>query len=253
DVLEDLANCGDLDLSHTPPSVKRGHSQSQDNLPIPPDASNTRLSNEAKGETPSSTAPQLADIIVLHQPDVCAMPALSQPSVSPVGESLMSPTTEFLQSYVASLPLQDLMSSSNPLHEDNPAQPSSVGVSLLGERAPISSAPVSTNLAPLANAPDGNSALDWDTLVKLRLQASSGTSSINGFAPLEGDPFTNSPRILSTSIEPFLRDADFLGYEGFGGTLEFAAEAQAFLRTSPEGPPLDNAEDIDWSNILNLG
>ncbi|KAF8315629.1 hypothetical protein DL93DRAFT_844155 [Clavulina sp. PMI_390] len=255
DVLEDLANCGDLDLSHVPPSVKRGYPESQDNLPVPPEASNSRISDEFN-RNPQSPMTQLLGVSpVLHQPDARALPLLSHPSVPPVGEPRMSPTTEFLQSYVASLPLHSLTTDSNPLLHDGPAPSSSISAVILGEGVPIPSVPISTDSSPPATAAaGGNGALEWDGLASLGLQASGGsTSSANGFASLEGGLFTNSPSTSSLSAEPLLRDAHLFGYEGFAGTLGFAAEAQAFLGSNPEGHPLVDAEDIDWSNILNLG
>ncbi|KAF8315628.1 hypothetical protein DL93DRAFT_843163 [Clavulina sp. PMI_390] len=252
DVLEDLANCGELDLSHTPPSVKRGHSQSQDNLPIPPDASESDLASKTKGEIPLPSSQQFG-ASPLHHPHADRAITTPPPPSVPPGQPLMSPTTEFLQSYVASLPLHGLVSGSNHLHDD-PALSSSIGAGPLEESGPIFPIPKSANLAPLTPAPAGNEALDRDRFVESGPQGSGSADRVNGFRSLEGDLFTNSPRISLLSVEPVLHHAHLLGYEGFGGTLGFVAEAQAFLGSGPEGPHLvENAEDIDWSNILNLG
>ncbi|KAF8315654.1 hypothetical protein DL93DRAFT_2112063 [Clavulina sp. PMI_390] len=255
-VLKDLANCGDLDLTSsalTPPSLKRGYSQLQDSLPSPPDSSGARSASgdDRRSQSPGhKQAPTRSSqpSSVTGQPANRAMPPVALPPAPtsiapPMSENPLSPTSQFLQSYVATLPLDGMTTSANPLFQSfDPAMFSNPTSVVGGDGLTSTSFPISTNFAS-----SKTKTMDWDSLLKLGSQSSGPTYGPGPeFGVSNSFQFAGMP---GSSSSAGLQAGDpYLGYQGFEGSMGFAAEAQAFLGGGGMG-----ADDVDWASILNFG
>ncbi|KAF8315655.1 hypothetical protein DL93DRAFT_846890 [Clavulina sp. PMI_390] len=245
-VLQDLANCGDLDLTSstsTPPSLKRSYSHLKDSFPSPPESSDTssttrdvRVSRSPDNpppprshSRPSSTLTQSSNRAV---PPITLPPATA-PSALPTGELPISPTSQFLQSYVATLPLDGITISSNPLFQPfDPVILNDLSTGGTGDIATSTPFPISTDFTS-----SGTKTTDWDNLIRFGFHSSSAAASDSlRFAP------------GSSSSASHLVGDPYLGIPGFGGSIGFAAEAQAFVGGGGIG-----ADDVDWGSILNFG
>ncbi|KAF8315627.1 hypothetical protein DL93DRAFT_843047 [Clavulina sp. PMI_390] len=258
EILEDLASCRELDLTSSAqilPSLKRSYSQS-DRLAIRSGSSNVysvagtdnttwpSRSQQLQATPSSSHSPTSSHPLTGHTSLPLAQPSASNEPASSMEVPPVSPITHFLQSFGANIASGPLITNSNGFYQgSDPATFNNAGTGVVEEGITATSFPLSINPPPPRTLDD------WDNFLTLGAQSRTSDSD-----SLRSTPLVASDSFQSTGAPgPLLLSDSYLGYEGFGGSLGFAAEAQAFLGGDLGRFPLDGAEDIDWSNLLNLG
>ncbi|KAF8322612.1 hypothetical protein DL93DRAFT_2050436 [Clavulina sp. PMI_390] len=248
DILRELASFGELGSEQNPPTHKRDRSEVYDGIPTPPSSEGRATEDEstrsyrpmprsrqvtqpqpstsaAASSTPSSTMttpPQ-------HPTPPSGNPLPRTQWAGPTGGLAMSPTTQFLQTFGRGMPDAPVPPTLNGVNPPQFFDAAMYAAALGGDLSGIAPLPTSSSdaLPAAASTSSMSAAASWDGILSQQ----------------PSNPYANGLGNAAMTMSPDFFNP-YLGYQGPGGPMGFAAEAQAFL---------GNVEGLDWASAFNFG